>query len=158
MGHWLQSAENTSAEHTSLWMEENPSATYSHQPWFPPPSRDILHLCVDRHHGHWHRRYHCDTHEAWESYSHCFYSFLCPQSPHLLGMEMTITVDNSQDFWTKIQRRRGLLILTGTFSSLLRGWTVSHHNYVRVLCPFFDPEAMPMPCVHSAAGEVPSHL
>lgn len=57
---------------------------------------------------------------------------------------MTITVDNSQDFWTKLQRRRGLLILIGTSSSLLGDWTVSHHSYIRVLCPFFDPEAVPL--------------
>lgn len=59
---------------------------------------------------------------------------------------MAITVDNSQDFWTKIQRQRGQyqLILTRTSSALFGGRTVSHHNYIRVLCPFFDPEAGPL--------------
>lgn len=78
-------------------------------------------------------------------------------------MGMAITVDNSQDFWTKIRTQRGQyqLILTRTSSALLGGQTVSHHNYIRVLCPFFAPETGPLISnahVHSAAGEVPSHL
>lgn len=53
MGHWHPSAENTSAEHTSLWIEEAHQLLINLGPRVPPLGVcNILHLCANRYHGH----------------------------------------------------------------------------------------------------------
>lgn len=53
MGHWHPSAENTSAEHTSLWIEEAHQLLIHPGPRAPPLGVcNTLHLCANRYHGH----------------------------------------------------------------------------------------------------------